>query len=74
MLPTALKDLKPFHRELVEYIANRPGKLRPTYCHAKKTWNLNKNQFNDELQSAFSALRDTLKRQGVHKLDDLDMR
>jgi hypothetical protein len=74
VLPTALKDLKPFHQEIIGYIANVPGKRRPTYTHAKKTWSLNKEQFNHELQSALSALHDSLKRRGVYRLADLDMR
>src|ERR1019366_7110187 len=53
--------------KIIEYIANLPGKRRPTYCHAKQTWNLSKEQFNDELQSAFSALRNSLQRRGIHK-------
>jgi hypothetical protein len=72
-LPTAIQDLQPIHRELVEYILTLPGKKRPTYIHARRTWNLNKDQFNYELQSAFSSLRDSLKRLGVHKFSDLDM-
>ena len=74
VLPTALKDLNPFHQELIGYILSLPGKRRPNHCHAKRTWSLNKDQFNHELQSAFSALRDALKRRGIHQLADLDMR
>src|ERR1035438_616399 len=29
-LPITLKDLNPFHQELIGYIANLPGKRRPT--------------------------------------------
>jgi hypothetical protein len=74
VLPAALKDLNPFHQELVAYITGLPGKRRPTYSHAKRTWDLNKHQFNHELHSAFSALRDALKRRGIFKSADLDMR
>jgi hypothetical protein len=74
VLPSAVEDLNPFQRQLVEYILALPGKKRTTYIHAKRTWDLNKHQFNHELHSAFSALKDALKRRGVHKLADLDMR
>jgi hypothetical protein len=74
VLPTALNDLNPFHRELVEYIASLQGKRRPTHTHAKKTRSLSKEQFNAELHAALSALRDSLKRRGIFKVADLDMR
>jgi hypothetical protein len=74
VLPTAIKDLNPFQQEIIGYILTLPGKGRPTSTHAKRKWGLNKDQFNHELQSAFSALRDSLKRRGIHKQTDLDMR
>jgi hypothetical protein len=74
VLPAALKDLKPLHQELLTYIANLPGKRRPTYCHAQKTWSLNKKQFKDEVQAALAALRESLKRRGIYTVADLDTR
>lgn len=74
VLPTALKDLKPVHQEIIGYIANLQGKRRPTYTHAKKTWNLDRDEFTSELNSALLALRNALQRRVIHRLDDLDMR
>jgi hypothetical protein len=74
VMQAAINDLKPFHQELIWYILSLPGKRRPTYIHAKKTWNLTKERFNVELQSAFSSLRDSLRRRGIFKSADLDMR
>jgi hypothetical protein len=74
VLPIALKDLKPFHQELIGYVVNLQGKRRPTYTHARRTWGLDKNEFDLNLHAAFSAVRDSLKRRGIRQLADLEMR
>jgi len=46
LLPATLDELKPFHRELVEFVANQPGKRLTGYMHALATWNLTKDEFD----------------------------
>ena len=73
IIPTAMQTLNPFHRVLVCYVMNQPGKRRPSYKHALKTWSLDRDQFDRELANAFCALRIYLKRLGVTNSADLDI-
>jgi hypothetical protein len=73
ILPAVLEELLPFHRQLVEFIANLPGKRTTGYSHALRIWNLSKDELDHELQAAFSSIRNALARRGVHRFDDLDI-
>jgi hypothetical protein len=73
LLPAVLLDLCPLHKEISSYLLSQTGKRRPTYCHALKTWGLAKRDFDHELATTMSALRNGLKRRGVHRFQDLDL-
>jgi hypothetical protein len=73
ILAAALLDLCPLHREISSYLLSLTGKRKPTYTHAFKTWGLAKNDFDNELASTMTALRNGLKRRGVHRFQDLDL-
>lgn len=72
VLPAAIENLTPLHQELIVYIMGQPGKRRPSYTHAHRRWNLNCDQFNAELQYAYSAIRHYLRRFGLTTSADLD--
>jgi hypothetical protein len=49
-----------------------PGRKRPSYTHAKKTWALDHDQFNVALDSAFNDMRLYLRRFGLANPSDLE--
>ena len=63
VVPAAIENLNPLHRDIVTYLMDLPGKRKPAYSHAKQTWNLSRDQFDRELEDAFAAIRDQLKQQ-----------
>jgi hypothetical protein len=72
ILPGAIESLPPLHQELVLYVMAIPGKKRPSYTHAAKTWALGREQFDMELEFAFNAIRLYLKRFGLASMSDLE--
>ena len=72
ILPGAIESLPPLRQELVTYVMAIPGKKRPSYTHAKKTWALGRNEFDAELESAFDAIRLYLRRFGLASSSDLE--
>ena len=73
ILPSAIQDLSPLHRDILGYIANLPGRRKPSFSHSVKTWGLNRDEFIYELDVALTHIRANLKRSGVHKFSDLDI-
>lgn len=73
VLPSAVHDLSPLHRKIVEYVANLPGNRKPSISHAVQTWDLNRDEFTYELDVALTRIRANLRRSGIHKFSDLDI-
>ena len=74
ILPAAIERLPPLQREILMYVTSQPGKRRPSYAYALKTWGLGREQFDAELGSAISAIRLYLGRFGVTAVTDLELR
>ncbi len=72
LLPSALDDLNPLHRDILSYIMNLPGKQRISYAHAERTWSLDRATFDAEVAYACSSVRQRLKRYGLTGSGDLD--
>ena len=72
ILPNAIESLPSLQRELVCYVMAIPGKKRTSYTLAKKTWALDRDQFDIELVSAFAAIRLYLLRYGIDSPSDLE--
>ena len=73
ILPAAIESLPPLHREIITYIMNLPGKQRRSYKHALEEWNLSRDEFDAEVEYAYSALRRHLRRHGLVNSGDLEM-
>lgn len=73
ILQPAIETLPSLHQEIVIYVMEQPGKRKPTYKHARATWNLDRDQFDRERAYAFGALRRYLNRFGLTKTGDLKM-
>lgn len=71
ILPSAVQTLRPLHRELVSYVINLRGKSKPSYKQASQQWNLSRDEFDQELASAFSEIRHHLSRYGLRSSGDL---
>ena len=71
ILPSAIDSLPPLHREIVAYLMAQPGRKRLSYSHVLKTWNLDREQFDRELESALHAIRQYLRRFGIVNAADL---
>ena len=74
ILPAAIRSLTPLHQEIITHLMNRPGKQRPSCTYAAKNWGIDRDTFEVELQSAFLALRQYMKRYGLTGLSDLALR
>ena len=74
VLPSVIAGLeRPLQREICSYLLSLAGKRRPTYTHAQKTWALSKIDFDQELAATMMALRDGLRRRGIHRVSDVDI-
>lgn len=73
VLPAAISDLTPLHREICGYLLTLAGKKRPSYSHAHRTWGLSKVAFDAELDSIATTLRRALERRGIRQFADLDI-
>ena len=72
ILPGAIENLNPLHRDIVMYLLTLQGKRKPAYSYAKATWNLGRDQFDNELAYTFSAIRQHLKQYGIASSSDLE--
>lgn len=72
ILPSAINDLNPLHRDILAYIMTLPGKRRISYSHANRTWNLDRDAFDAEVGYAFRSVRQHFKRYGLSGSVDLD--
>ena len=72
VLPSAIDNLNPLHRNILAYIMNLPGKRRISYLHAKRAWNLDRDAFDAEVGYAFRSVRQHIKRYGLSGSADLD--
>ncbi len=74
ILPAAIASLSPLRQEIVIYILRQPGRQRPSYAHALRTWSLDRKQFDIELHAAYSGIRQYLRRYGLDASSDLQFR
>ena len=72
LLPAALDEIKPLHRDILLHIMNLPGKQRISYNYAERTWSLDRAAFDTEVACACSSVRHHLKRHGITGSGDLD--
>jgi hypothetical protein len=72
IIPGAIENLNPLHRDIVMYLMSLPGKRKPEYTHAKRMWNLDRDQFDRELEMAFTAIRHQLTRYALSRSTDLE--
>jgi len=72
ILPAAIASLSPLRKEIVMYILEQRGGGRPGYAHALRKWNLDRKQFDIEVQAAYSDIRHYLRRYGLGASSDLE--
>lgn len=72
VLPVAMRDLPPKQQEIVNYLISLPGKHKPSLTYICETWNLTKDEFDSELDTALVTLRGRLHGRGIHRYTDLD--
>jgi hypothetical protein len=73
VLPAAIESLPRLDVEIVVYVMNLPGKRRPAYIHAMKSWGLCREEFDRELAAAFDGIRLHLwQRHGIKAPTDLE--
>jgi hypothetical protein len=72
ILTTAIRTLPELHRDIAVRTMATPGKRKKLYyTEAKKIWNLDRHEFDQQRDSAFGALRLYLVRHGVTCPGDL---
>jgi hypothetical protein len=75
ILTAAIRTLPELHRDIVVRTMQTPGKRkRLFYSEAMNIWNLDREEFDRQRESAFEAVRLYLIRQGVTCPGDLALK
>lgn len=73
ILPAAIRTLNPVHQEIVRYLIEKPSKQAATKMDILAKWNLSTNQFQNELNSAISEIRQHFARYDINGFGDLEL-
>jgi hypothetical protein len=75
ILTAAIRTLPPLHQDILVRTMELPGKRKKLqYAEAARIWNLDRQEFDRQRESAFEAVRLYLVRHGVSAPDDLAVR
>jgi hypothetical protein len=71
-VPAEIESLNPLRWDIAMYLTGLLERRNPAHSHAKRTWNLSRDQFDRELEAAFAAIRQQLKGYALSRSADLE--